>query len=77
MVRCVIEIKEVPGKGYSVDIVANQATATEKELFVASCFEHAIRTASEFVMQKARAAEMIHGTDIEEIVRRRLKQFES
>jgi hypothetical protein len=77
MIRHVMVIKEVPGRGFSIDMEPNQEAATETEMLVAGCFDLAIKTTAEYLMRRAAAAEMVEGTEIKEIVEQKLRQFES
>jgi hypothetical protein len=80
MIKCVITIKEVPGKGFYVDIVPDQTKATPTEMRVAGCMNFAMEEVAQYLMKKGEKGEMIEGRDaavVEEIAKRKIKEFES
>lgn len=80
MITCVIKIKEVPGKGYYVDVLPDQSEATPTEKRVAACLNGALDEVAKYLMSKGEKGEMIDSHDVEasrEIVKRKTQEFES
>ena len=80
MITCTLTIKEVPGKGYYVDMVPDQSTATPKELRAAKCLDVAIQAVAEYLMSKGERGEMVEGKDlsvVQKITAQKIKDFES
>jgi hypothetical protein len=79
MITCVIKIKEVPGKGYYVDVIPDQSKGTPKEMRVAGCLNFALDEVARYLMSKGDRGEMIEGKDlavVQEITRRKIAEFE-
>jgi riboflavin synthase alpha subunit len=80
MIKCVITIKEVPGKGYYVDVVPDQTKATPTEMRVAGCMNFAMDAVAKYLMSMGEKGQMIEGRDatiVEEIAKSKIKEFES
>ncbi len=79
MITCLIKIKEVPGKGYYVDVVPDQSGATPKEMRVAGCINFALDEVARYLMSKGERGEMIESKDaaaVQDIVKKKIKEFE-
>jgi hypothetical protein len=80
MIKCTITIKEVPDKGYYVDVAPDQSAATPTEMRVAGCMNQALDEVAKYLMSKGERGEMIESRDaaaVREIVRRKTQEFES
>ena len=79
MITCVIEIKEVPGKGLRVDMKPDQTDATEKEMHYAGVLDYAMQPVFDYIMQRGERSQMIESKDAEsirELCGRRVQEFD-
>jgi hypothetical protein len=79
MITCIIEIKEVPGKGLRIDMIPNQSDATPKEMHYAGCIDYVMQPIFEYVMRRGERGEMIESKDAEsirEVCERRIREFD-
>ena len=79
MITCEIKIKEVPGKGYYVDILPEQSKATKKEMRVAACMNAALDEIAKYLMKKGERGEMIESFDLDavrELTKKKIKEFD-
>ena len=80
MIKCVITIKDVPGKGAYVDVVPDQSKATPTEMRVAGCMNFALEEVVKHLTSKGEKGEMIEGRDasvVEEIAKNKIRELES
>jgi len=80
MIKCVIEIKEVPGKGYRIQMIPDQSNATSTEMRVAGCIDQALRPVFGYLMRKADRGEMLESKDVEilkQITAAKTREFDS
>ena len=79
MITCVIEIKEVPGKGLRVDMRPDQTGATEKELHYAGILDYAMQPIFDYIMQRGERSQMIESKEAEsirELCERSVREFD-
>ena len=79
MIKCVITIKEVPGKGYYVNIDSEQGQATPVEMHVASCIRFGVDAVGQYLVKEAGKGQMFECGDADtmrEIARQKIKEFE-
>ncbi len=80
MIKCQIEIKEVPRKGFRIQMIPDQANATSTEMRVAGCIEQALQPVFDYLMRKGDSGEMLESKDAE-ILRRmsaaKIREFDS
>lgn len=80
MIKCTIEIVEVPGKGFRIDMQPDESQATMKEIFVASCIDQALQPVFQYLMKKGERSEMIEAADaeaVQKLVEEKIRKFDS
>jgi predicted transcriptional regulator len=80
MITCLITIKEVPGKGYYIDMLPDQSKSTLKERQVASLFDAANEIVGQYILKKSGNGQAIESKDLNAIrglVEEMIKRFES
>jgi hypothetical protein len=80
MITCTIKIVEVPGKGYFIDMVPDQSSATTKELRVAGFINHILTPVFEYLIRRGGSGEMIESKDAEImrlVIEAKIKAFET
>jgi len=80
MIKCTIEIKEIPGKCVYINMIPDQADATQQEIRTASCLDMTIKAVGQYLMAKTGSGQSIEGKDVgvvQMIFQDQIKKFES
>lgn len=80
MITCLLIIKEVPNKGFYVNMKpSDPKLGSEIERQVAGVYDRALQLTGELIMRKANNGEMLEGKDfgaIRSLIQRELDKFE-